>query len=106
MKTLLIATVAFVLLAADALAAKWTPTGGTQGQAPAGTYTGAVERTATGGVVKWKVTTDKGVLEITKGEDGLSAAEEESLDLAATQNDKNNEVKIDKNGKVDSVSTG
>jgi hypothetical protein len=104
-KTLLIAPLLLALLAADAFASKWTPTGGdTKNPAPEGSYTGRVERIADGNKVTWKIHTDKGVLEV--DEDDCDTEEEETLDIAAGQNDKNNTVKIDKYGKVDSVSTG
>ena len=106
MKTLLIATVAFVLLAADALASKWTPTGGdTKNPAPDGKYTGKVERKADGDKITWTITTDKGVLVVDNSGDGITAAEAETLDIAVAQNDKNNTVEI-KSGDVESVSTG
>lgn len=106
MKTIVRSVVLLAMLASNAFAAKWTPDGGTQQQAPKGEYVGKVTREAVGDKVTWKVTTDKGVLEIKKGEDGLTAAERETLDLAAAQNDKDNKVVIDKEGRVDSVSTG
>lgn len=107
MKTMVQTVLALVLLASSAFASKWTPTGGTtQNPAPAGSYVGSVSREADGDKVTWKITTEKGVLEVRKGKDDLSAEEQTALDTAAKQNDKNNTVVIDTYGNVTSVSTG
>ncbi|MBL8843255.1 MAG: hypothetical protein JNL90_17170 [Planctomycetes bacterium] len=107
MKTILRTGTMFVMLAASAFASKWTPTGGeTKNPAPEGKYVGSVSRTSKGGVTTWKITTDKGVLEVDSGDSDLSDAEQETLDLAVAQNDKDNTVEIDKHGDVNSVSTG
>lgn len=107
MKTVVQATAALLLLATSAFGAKWTKTGGTtEDPAPKGSYTGTVSRKASGDTITWRVTTATGVLEIDSTENGLSEAEKEALAAAELQNDKNNTVEIDKNGRVESVSTG
>ncbi len=98
---------ALILLSGTALAATFTPTGGTSGTAPAATYTGTVRLvTNTDGTANWTVTTSTGVLVISWAEYmALDSDWRLALRIAARQQDANNQVPVGAGGAVTGASS-